>query len=234
MVTVIKAVTLFPTPSAGAKHTPNLAMFHEYLDKDSTKDEKSMKEMVSSIAKTLHSAGEGKAAPRRLTRLISNCLLQKSLEQKTSILPGMVLAILRFKQTSPFRTKQGKFVFRCGWLVATNYCPDQMSPRDIPCLTKQRNATGQYIGKNLIKIMTVKDLRYTDLDKGRMADFKFCMCNMFLVTDSSDDTTISIIKSQVREYQNKHPDGELVDLLGEKLTPTKQSRKRKVLAENKK
>ena len=158
MVTVIKAVTLFPTPSTGAKHTPNLAMFHEYLNKDSTKDEKSMKEMVSSIAKTLHSAGEGKAAPRRLTRLISNCLLQKSLEQKTSILPGMVLAILRFKQTSPFRTKQGKFVFRCGWLVATNYCPEPMSPRDIPCLTKHRNETGQYIGKNLNKIKTVKDL----------------------------------------------------------------------------
>ena len=98
----------------------------------------------------------------------------------------------------------------------------------------KRNATGQYIGKNLLKIMSVRDLRYTDLDKGRMADFKFCMCNMFLVTDSSDDTTISIIKSQVREYQNKHPDGELVDVLGEKLTPTKQSRKRKVLAETKK
>ena len=111
MVTVIKAVTLFPTPSAGAKHTPNLAMFHEYLDKDSTKDEKSMKEMVSSIAKTLHSAGEGKAAPRRLTRLITNCLLQKSLEQKTSILPDVVLAILRFKQTSPSWTRQDKFVF---------------------------------------------------------------------------------------------------------------------------
>ena len=82
MVTVIKAVTLFPTPSAGAKHTPNLAMFHEYLDKDSTKDEKSMKEMVSSIAKTLHSAGEGKATPRRLTRLISHCLLQKHSNKK--------------------------------------------------------------------------------------------------------------------------------------------------------
>ena len=67
-----------------------------------------------------------------------------------------------------------------------------------------------------------------------MVDFKFCMCNMFLVTDSSDDTTISYIKSQVREYQDKHPDGELVDVLGEKLTPTKQSRKRKILAEDKK
>ena len=66
-----------------------------------------------------------------------------------------------------------------------------------------------------------------------MADFKFCMCNMFLVTDSSDDTTISYIKSQVREYREKNPQGELVDVLGEKLTPTKQSRKRKKPAENK-
>ena len=78
-----------------------------------------------------------------------------------------------------------------------------MSPRDIPCLTKHRNETGQYIGKNLNKIKTVKDLRYTDFDKGRMADFKFCMCNMFLVTDSSDDTSISYIKSQVKEYREK-------------------------------
>ena len=87
----------------------------------------------------------------------------------------MVLAILRFKLTSQFCTKQGKFVFPCGWLVDTNYCPDPMSPRDIPCVTKQRNKSGKYVGAHLNRILTVKDLRYTDFDKGRMADFKFCM-----------------------------------------------------------
>ena len=70
MGVVIKAVTLFPTPSVGAKHTPNLTMFHEYLDQDSTKDDKNMKEMVSSIAKTLHLASEGREPLRHLTRLI--------------------------------------------------------------------------------------------------------------------------------------------------------------------
>ena len=144
----------------------------------------------------------------------------------------MVLSILCFQQTAPFRTKPCKFVFPCGWLVDTNYCPDPMSPRDIPCVTKQRNKSGKYVGAHLSRILTVKDLRYTDLDKGRMADFKFCMCNMFLVTDSSDDPTISYIKHQVREYQEKHPPGELVDVLGETLTPTKQSRKRKKPTEN--
>ena len=79
MVVVIKAITLFPTPSDGAKHTPNLTIFHEYLDQDSNKNDKNMKEMVSSITRTLHSASEGKAPPRRLTRLISHCLIQKTL-----------------------------------------------------------------------------------------------------------------------------------------------------------
>ena len=81
-VTVIKAITLFPTLSDGAKHTPNLTMFHKYLDQDSTNDDKNMKEMVSSITRTLHSASEGKAPPRRLTRLISHCLMQKKIELK--------------------------------------------------------------------------------------------------------------------------------------------------------
>ena len=118
MVMVIKGITLFPKPSKGAKYTPNLTLFHEYLEQGSNKDDTKIKQFVSSIAKTLHSAVEGKAKepPRRLKSLISHCLVQKKLKQKTSLLPGMVLALLRFKQTSSYRIKDGKYVFECGWL----------------------------------------------------------------------------------------------------------------------
>ena len=146
----------------------------------------------------------------------------------------MVLAILRFKQTSFLRTKEGKYVFEIGWLVDTNNCPDPKKPRDIPCVTKIRTANHRYDSKALKKILRVKDLAYIDLDRGRRADFKFCLFNMLLVDNSSEDTAISFLKHQVRDFQVKKPNGLLVDLLGEKLTPTKASRKRKKATEDRK
>ena len=72
MVMVIKGITLFLTPSKGAKYTPNLILFHEYLEEGTNKDDTTIKQFVSSIAKTFHSATDEKAKepPRRLRSLI--------------------------------------------------------------------------------------------------------------------------------------------------------------------
>ena len=139
-------ITLFPTLSEGAKCAPNLLTFHEYLEAGMKKNDTTMKQFVTSIAKSLHESIDGKIRepPRRLRSLISHWLIQKKLKQKTSLLPGMVLAILRFKQTSPPRTKEGKYVFNIGWLVDTNNCPDAKKPRDIPCVTKIRTGTANH------------------------------------------------------------------------------------------
>ena len=144
----------------------------------------------------------------------------------------MVLAILRFKQTYSFRTKEGKYVFEIGWLVDTNNCPDPKKPRDIPCVTKIRTANNRYDLKALKKILRVKDLAYVDLDRGRRADFKFCLFNMFLFDESTGDYATSHVKSEVREFRQKYGDVILVDLTKENLTPTKSARKRNDLTED--
>ena len=146
----------------------------------------------------------------------------------------MVLAILRFKQTSPLRTKEGKYVFDIGWLVDTNNCPDAKKPRDIPCVTKIRTANHRYDSKALNKILRVKDLAYVDLDRGRRADFKFSLFNMFLFDESTGDYATSSIKSEVQDFRQKYGDVILVDLTKENLTPTKSARKRNDLTEDKK
>ena len=51
MVTVIKGITLFPTPSEGAKCAPNLPVFHKYLEDGAKKNDTTIKQFVSSIAK---------------------------------------------------------------------------------------------------------------------------------------------------------------------------------------
>ena len=51
MVTVIKGITLFPTPSDWAKCAPNLLTFHEYLEAGTKKNDMTMKQFVTSIAK---------------------------------------------------------------------------------------------------------------------------------------------------------------------------------------
>ena len=60
MVTVIKGITLFPTPSEGAKCAPNLPVFHEYLEDGTKKNDTTIKQFVSSIAKSLHATIDGK------------------------------------------------------------------------------------------------------------------------------------------------------------------------------
>ena len=145
----------------------------------------------------------------------------------------MVLAILRFKQTSPLRTKEGKYVFDIGWLVDTNNCPDAKKPRDIPCVTKVRTANSKYDSKLLNKILRVKDLAYADLDRRRRADFKFSLFNMFLYDKSPGDYATLSLRQDVEDHRRKYGLVPLVDFDKGKLTPTK-SRKRNDLTEDKK
>ena len=117
MMEVVNLVSLFPTPSDGAKYTPDLTTFHNFLQVPFQTKDCDIKKLAKAIAKGLSTSSDGKVRkdmPRRLPKLIQQCLLQKNINHKTSLLPSVALAILRFKQTQISRNSDDKPVFEYG------------------------------------------------------------------------------------------------------------------------
>lgn len=120
---VVKVISLFPVPSKGQQYTPDLKTFNDYLQHKKNTNDTQIKQHVAYIAKCLHNSlerkgkyrkGKDKEPPRCLKDLIAQCLTQNNLGQKTALLPGVVLALLPFKQISSFWIKPGKNVFDIG------------------------------------------------------------------------------------------------------------------------